>query len=80
MKATITTTPLLILDLGIVDCRFLTHELYSTTTPNPSLHRRGNGLENNHDIAVQRILPLCKGEPEGVVSVSLYGWNLKFKI
>lgn len=53
----------------------------TTTTPSsPSLHRKGNGLGNNHDITVQCILPLCKRESEGVVSVSLCGWNLKSKI
>ena len=38
-----------------------------TTTPSPSLHRRGSGLVNSYNVTMQRILPLWKGESEGVV-------------
>ena len=34
-----------------------------------------------HNATMQRVLPLCKGELEGVVKASaLCDWNLKFKI
>ena len=39
----------------------------TTTTPSPSLHRRGNRLVNNLNATKKRILPLWKGELEGVV-------------
>ena len=39
----------------------------TTTTPSPSLHRKGNRLVNSHNITMKRILPLWKGELEGVV-------------
>ena len=52
----------------IVDFRFQPHErLRLTTTPNPSFHRRGNRLVNSNNITMKHILPLCKGELEGVV-------------
>ena len=50
----------------------------ATTTPDPSLHRRGNRLANEREEALcARPLPLWKGEPEGVVERSLCYWNLK---
>ena len=52
------------------------------TTPSGSpLHRGRNGRKNRHDATMQRILPLCKGELEGVAkALTLGGWNLKSKI
>ena len=49
--------------------------------PTPPYTGGETNARNRHDTTVQRVLPLCKGELEGVVKASaLCGWNLKSKI
>ena len=54
------TTPLLILDLGILDFRFLLSGANALTTLSGTPLYRGQ-------LITKRFLPLCKGELEGVV-------------
>ena len=49
--------------------------------PTPPYTGGETNARNRHDVTPPRVLPLCKGELEGVVKVQAsYGWNLKSKI
>jgi len=49
--------------------------------PAPPCIGRETNAESRFNVSMQHILPLCKGELEGVVKgFALCDWNLKFKI